>query len=647
MIFGNPPMLWLMAVVVMLLGGFLYWAWRKRIRDMGQFVRSRLLASLTVGVNPARQKIRLIMIVVAVAGIMLALARPQWGFTLEELKQSGLDIVVAIDTSRSMLAQDVQPNRLERAKLAAFELMSLARRDRLGLVAFSGTAFLQCPLTVDDEAFRQSVMLLQPGIIPQGGTALAEAIRTALTAFKNDENNPKVIILITDGEDHEELVQELAQRAAKSEAHIFTIGVGTPEGELLPIKDAKGGGSYVKDEGGDVVKSRLNEELLKEIARTGNGFYLPLRGAKTMDTLYEQGLAPLLGEFSLSTLKSGDKKPVRVMRHYVERFQWPLGIAIILLIVELFVPVRQWVFRRRYKAKTVVTAGQTLATLVILLWIAPGVEASSASAMKLYKEGKYAEAMKEYQRLQKQKPEDVRLAFNAGVSAFQAHEYETAVSQFDAATTSRDLKLQQQAYYNLGNSFFRLGEKIGEPDKQVAAWEQAVQNYETALKYDPKDQDARHNLDWARKKLEELKRQQAEQQNQNNKQDQKDKKDQKDQKDQKKNESKDSKQDQKDQSQKDETKSDQQKKDSGEDKKQQSPQEKDKKPGSEDQQKGQDKKQPKPEKGETNDVAQAAQMGKMTPEQVRQLLDAQKYDEKAILFVPKDAKPRDRRFKDW
>ena len=210
MIFGNPPMLWLMAVVVMLLGVFLYWAWRKRIRDMGQFVRSRLLASLTVGVNPTRQKIRSIMIVVAVGGIMLALARPQWGFTLEELKQSGLDIVVAIDTSRSMLAQDVQPNRLERAKLAAFELMSLARRDRLGLVAFSGTAFLQCPLTVDDEAFRQSVMLLQPGIIPQGGTALAEAIRTALTAFKNDENNPKVIILITDGEDHEELVEELA-----------------------------------------------------------------------------------------------------------------------------------------------------------------------------------------------------------------------------------------------------------------------------------------------------------------------------------------------------------------------------------------------------------------------------------------------------
>lgn len=643
MIFGNPPMLWLVALVVVLVSLFLYWAWRKRVRDMALFVRSRLLASLTVGVNPMRQKLRLILMVMAVAGIMLALARPQWGFTLEELKQSGLDIVVAIDTSRSMLAQDVQPNRLERAKLAALELMSMARRDRLGLVAFAGTAFLQCPLTVDDEAFRQSVMLLQPGIIPQGGTALAEAIRTSLTAFKNDENNPKVIILITDGEDHEELVGELAQRAVKSDVRLFTLGVGTPEGELLPLKDEKGGASYVKDEGGDVVKSRLNEELLKEIATTGRGFYLPLRGARTMDTLYERGLAPLLGEFSLATLKSGDKKPVRVMRHYVERFQWPLGFGILLLVVELFVPVRQWVFRRRYKAKTVVTAKQTAATIGVLLCFITGVEASSASAMKLYKEGRYDEAMKEYQRLQKKKPDDARLAFNVGVSAFQAHEYETAASQFDAAATSPDLKLQQQAYYNLGNSLYRLGEKISEPDKQVAAWEQSVQNYEAAVKLDPKDQDAQHNLEWTRKKLEELKRQQAEQQNQDKKQDQKDKKNQKDQQ---KNESKDSKQDQKDQKQQDENKPEQQKNNSDKDKQQPSSQDKDKKPGNEEQQKGQDKKQSQPDKGETNHVAQA-QTGKMTPEQVRQLLDAQKYDEKAILFAPRETKPRDRRFKDW
>lgn len=146
---------------------------------------------------------------------------------------------MAIDTSKSMLAEDIAPNRLARAKLAALDLMQQAKSDRLGLVAFAGGAFLQCPLTIDDNAFRQSVEALDVNIIPQGGTAVAEAVTTALTAFKEGDNF-KVLVLFTDGEDNDENAVSAAQAAAKEGMKIFTIGIGTAEGELLRVKDAKG-----------------------------------------------------------------------------------------------------------------------------------------------------------------------------------------------------------------------------------------------------------------------------------------------------------------------------------------------------------------------------------------------------------------------
>src|SRR5438128_7126825 len=234
--FGNPQVLWLLLVTVPLLAWFLWWAWRKRQTLIAQFVQSRLLAQLTVGVSPLRQKIRLALVVFAVACALLALARPQWGFDWEEAKQRGLDIVVAIDTSRSMLAEDVRPNRLARAKLAALDLMKLAKSDRLALVPFAGAAFLQCPLTLDDQAFLQSVDALEVGIIPVGGTALTEAIETAQTAFKEGENF-KILVLFTDGEDHDSGALAAAEKAAKAGLKVFTIGLGTANGELLRATD--------------------------------------------------------------------------------------------------------------------------------------------------------------------------------------------------------------------------------------------------------------------------------------------------------------------------------------------------------------------------------------------------------------------------
>src|SRR3954466_5212590 len=235
MTFGNSQMLWLLLVIPPALLAFFWWAWRQRQALMTQFIQARLLPGLTVGLSTRRGRLRVALLTFAVICLIITLARPQWGFDWEEAKQRGLDVVVAIDTSKSMLAEDVAPNRLTRAKLAALDLKRLAQTDRVGLIAFAGGAFLQCPLSFEDEAFRQSINALDVNIIPQGGTALAEAIQTAQAAFKEKTDNHKVLNLFTDCEDHDGHAVEAAKSAAKEGMRIFTIGVVSANGELLKV----------------------------------------------------------------------------------------------------------------------------------------------------------------------------------------------------------------------------------------------------------------------------------------------------------------------------------------------------------------------------------------------------------------------------
>jgi Ca-activated chloride channel family protein len=499
MTFANPHMLWLLLAIPPALLAFFWWAGRTRQRLLTQFIQARLLPTLTIGISATRQKISIGCLVLAVVCLILALARPQWGFDWEETKQRGLDIVVAIDTSKSMLAEDIAPNRLARAKLAALELMQRARSDRLGVVAFAGSAFLQCPLTIDDAAFRQSVEALNVNIIPQSGTAIAEAIETALTAFK-EEDNYKVLVLFTDGEDHDSGALEAAEKAAKAGMRIFTIGIGTAEGELLRVKDAQGGGDYVRDEQGNVVKSHLNERLLQQIASaTEGGFYLPLRGAKAIDMLYDQGLAKLP--------KSQHQE--KFVRLYHERYHWPLAVAIVLLLVEMLFPERKRESKaRRAGASTAQTPLRAAVAVLLLMLLPTALRGSPASALREYKAGNYDQALKEYEQLLKRKSDDPRLHFNAGAAAYRNRQFEEAAKQFNATLSSQDLKLQGLAYYNEGNSLYHLGERNPDPKKRTEAWEKALQDYQSTVKLSPQDADAKSNYEFVKRKLEELKQQQ-------------------------------------------------------------------------------------------------------------------------------------------
>ncbi|MSU57688.1 MAG: VWA domain-containing protein [Pedosphaera sp.] len=506
--FAHGQILWLLPVFLPALVAFFWWATRERQRAMTQFIQARLLPGLVSGLSPVRQKIRYVCLTLAVALIIVTLARLQWGFTWEESKQRGLDIVVAIDTSKSMLAEDIAPNRLARAKLAALDLMQHAKSDRLGLVAFAGSAFLQCPLTIDDNAFRQSVEALDVNIIPQGGTALAEAINTALSAFKEGDNF-KVLVVFTDGEDNDEGALEAAQKAAKEGMKIFTIGIGTEKGEVLRVKDAKGRIDYIRDAEGNAVASHLNEPLLQQIAgATDGGFYLPLRGAKTMDTLYENGLAPL-------PKSEGQEKLVRRPN---ERYHWPLSAAILLLFFEMLLPERRREKERRtqvrlesnsapgdQRADQEIGAPTAMLAIFALLALPNLALASPATALRDFNAGNFDSALKEYQQAMEKQKDDPRLQFNAGAAAYRATNYALAAKYFTTAANAQDVKLQQAAYYNLGNTQFRAGAMTEELDALQAQWEAAAKSFESAVKLDKNDADAAHNLTFVKSGIEQLK----------------------------------------------------------------------------------------------------------------------------------------------
>ena len=491
-------MLWLLVFALPLLAWFLAWSWRRKQHLIRKFVQSRLLAQLTVGVSSRYQKARLIFAAVAVAALILGLARPQSEFISEQTHQDGLDIIIAVDTSRSMLANDISPDRLSRTKSAALDVLRLAKGHRVGLVAFAGTAFLQCPLTHDDGAFQQSVNALEIGIVPQGGTALKEAIAVATDAFTTQTENRKALILFSDGEDHEQRAVQSARMAAKSGIRIFAVGVGTENGELLRQPGEGGNLTYVKDAQGNVVKSRLNKTLLTQIASVSNGFYLSLNSSDAIDILYQQGLAPL----AKSPLSS--KRFERNKEHY----QWPVGFAIALLLLEMFLPDRKRDHREKTANIPSISAGFTRGFIPLMIfYLAIPVDASSRAALKSYREGRYEEAKDEFEALLARNPNDLRLSYNAGAAAYRASRFAEAIRHFATSVTAQNLGLQQLSYYNLGNSLYRFGETLNEVEERQAAWEQSIKHYGSALKLDPHDEDAEFNRVVVSRKLESLHRQ--------------------------------------------------------------------------------------------------------------------------------------------
>jgi len=320
--------IWLMGAIVL----FFLWSYKKRKRDMELFAHKDLLNDLAGSLDRKRQKLKSYLILVSLLLIIIAIMRPQWGFEWKEVSRSGLDILIALDTSKSMLAEDVKPNRLERSKLAVRDLIKKLQGDRIGLIAFAGSAFLQCPLTVDYSGFGLSLDDLDVNTIPKGGTSLSDAVSVAIESYEGRKKKYKVLVIITDGEDHEGSSMEWAEKAKEKGIKIFAIGIGTKEGELIPITDASGGISFLKDRKGNVVKTRLDESSLQNMALTTGGSYVKATGKEFgLDLIYEEKLSQM------------EKREIKnkMVKRYEERFQIPLLLALILLCVEPFIVERK------------------------------------------------------------------------------------------------------------------------------------------------------------------------------------------------------------------------------------------------------------------------------------------------------------------
>jgi len=497
MSFGAPIWLWGIVTLPALAVMFVL-AERRTAQRLRDFVAPRLLPQLTATVDRFRRGIRFGLQLLALGFAFIALAQPRWGYIYEDTKRKGIDLLMAIDTSRSMLSNDVQPNRLERVKLAAQDLITELQGDRVGLIAFAGRAFLQAPLTIDYDAAVEAINDLDTKSIPEGGTNISEAIILALNTYGKSAVGNRALVIFTDGEELSGDAVKAAKVAADAGVKIFTIGVGTPQGSLIPLPSDDGGTSFVKDAKGQVVKSKLDENRLREVSQKTGGFYLLLENdPRTMHQLFTDGLATM-------TAKEMD---VRLSRRPIERYEWPLSASACLLAFTILMRDRKRMRSRSVVPSAVKLAPAAATVLLISLTTAFG----TISGLNFYQAGKYPEAYEAFQddfKNHPNAPDKDKIQFDAGAAAYQMRDYNKAAEAFSQALLGSDLQLQSKSHFNLGNTLYRRGESLSNDKKKLTDWTDALRQYEETLKLDSTSQEARENYEFVKRRIEEVKNKQ-------------------------------------------------------------------------------------------------------------------------------------------
>lgn len=601
-----------LALAGVLLCGCLVWLSRRferrRETDMAKIVHPRFRQKVFAGYSPQMRRRKRMLWIAACFFLLLAMARPQWGYEFREVSRRGIDILFALDTSQSMLAEDLTPNRLDRARLGIMDFVDRLEGDRIGLIPFAGSAYALCPLTLDYSAFRESLGAVDTNMIPRQGTDIASAISEAERLFTETKNNQRILVLITDGEDLQGDVIEKAKAASKNGMVIYTVGVGSPEGATIPVRTRNGQQQMMRDEAGEVVRTKLDESTLKKIAESAHGIYTPLgRGAEGLEKIYQEKLR-LVPKTELNQ---------RMQKIPLERYQWPLGLALFLMLVEFFLPNRR--------------QGRTISQVSAL----PQLLAIFALCMIMPLHGQ----------------SDCRVLYNEGTSAYQQGDFPQAEQSLKSALRTADLSLQQLTYYNLGNTQFRSGQAALEkdPKETIKHWKEAVSSYDAALALNDADADARFNKEIVEKKLKELEQQQP-QDSDKKEQDKKDQeKKEEEKKEQEKQEQEKQEQEKKDQDQKDqqdkkdgkkdgkkdeEGKEGDEKKDPSEQKEGEESKEGEKGDQEKDQQQGQQGDKDKDGKEESPQQAQSGEKREMTKEEAMQLLESMRGEERRVMPVP-------------
>ena len=484
--FSNPY--WLLAGVLACL--VLFGMWRRydaqQQAALTQFVAPHLRRSLTSSVSGVGRFIQRGLLLGSVLCLCATLAGPLLGYHWEKISRRGNEVVFAIDTSRSMLTPDVNPNRLTRAKLAIDDMARQLDGDGIGIVAFAGSAFLVCPLTLDYGAFHQSLDAIDVHTIPRGGTNIPSAILAARAALSRRPGSDRVLILVTDGENLEgDALNAAKEAAAQDGLKIYTVGVGSAEGDLIPLPSDQGGG-FVKDEKGALVKSHLDEAGLTAIASATSGAYVQLGG---QGEGFETFLRTVFGSVTKHDLIYQQRKI------YNQRYQWPLAASLMMLLASLVVGTRR---SRRQRATEVSRAIAVSAAAVVtgVLFI----PMRSESADQPTNQGATSNAKTPV------------VQYNAGTSAYRAGEFSQATQSFQQsirvapASDPKRLGDQQDAYYDLGNALYRAGQQVEKstPQDAIQKWTEAVKAYDTALQLRADDADSKYNRDLVQRKIDAL-----------------------------------------------------------------------------------------------------------------------------------------------
>jgi Ca-activated chloride channel family protein len=315
-----------------LLALFFWLAWRARKRAIERFGESGLMAQLMPQLSRYRHYLKFGLLMLIVALLTVGWANPQYGSKLRKYKRKSVDVFILFDVSQSMMAEDISPSRLERARRFGQNLVKGLRTERLGLILFAGGAYLQSPITNDYNAINLSLKSANPDNFPNQGTAIAEALKLAEESFEENNKSHKAVIVITDGENHEEGAVTQAEAATENGVITYTIGVGTTEGSFIPTTEADGRTAYKRDRSGQPVKSRLNEQTLKEIAEAGGGAYFNLSVGS------DRVLEVLKGK--IDDMEKRELE-LRTFSEYESSFQWFIGAAILLLLFEFLLPYRK------------------------------------------------------------------------------------------------------------------------------------------------------------------------------------------------------------------------------------------------------------------------------------------------------------------
>jgi Ca-activated chloride channel family protein len=547
--FEYEYVLYALIIIPVLIGLYSYLQYHRR-KKMESFGDSELTRRLSAEDVPAMHHLKFSLFLLGLICLIFALANPQVGSSLEKGTRKGVDIMICMDISNSMLAEDIQPNRLEASKMALSRFIDKLQGDRIGLVVFAGKAFVQLPITSDYAAAKMFINIVKPSLISEQGTNIADALDLATVSMLPEDGKiqqkqlsdltSKVILVVSDGEDHNDESIEMAQEVHKLGITIHTIGIGNTLGEPIPLRDKYGNPTFKKDRDGNTVMTRLNEEVLQDIAHAGGGTYVHASNAN-------MGFETILNK--INAMNKTDIQEVTFTR-YDSKFQIPLILSLLFFLIEALLFTTPSKLKQLLQKMQSQVKGKTALVILALMVVIPAAQAQTKAELSAIRKGneqfktaeqfrkdamdlmakggevnkrnadekmkkaseQYQQAEINYRKAMETTHNYDKANYNLGNSLYRQERYEEAGKAYESVANNKSSSndLRERAYHNMGNSLLKQ-EK----------YKESIDAYKNALKLNPKDMDSKYNLEYARKKMmQQMQQQQQNQQNQDQNQDQ-------------------------------------------------------------------------------------------------------------------------------